>query len=206
MILLSLAWFLLTEPFWTSGSEQILMQEEVIVRYPKILGNETIECDCGSTACDLVFWFRSHISGKVEFLGRCNNADRVNYGDGVDQKRFKISKKGSNTFALRVISVTEEDKGIYSCVLKEKNVNEIWKPGTLLLPGETPPTPPPKPKPRPQPKKKKCDCSAGKGDCSMILWPLIGLLACLALVLVCTLQYFSRLPRKCHHHFVKRGR
>lgn len=207
MFLLSLAWLLLTGPLWTSGQDlqQKLLEEEVSVRYPKIPSSETIDCDCGSMACDLVFWFHSDISGKVQFLGRCNNADRTLYGANVDQTRFKLSKRGSKSFALRIINVTKEDRGIYSCVLKEKNLYEVWKPGTLLLPGETPPTPPPKPKPKP-PSKPTCRCNAGdsKGGCgSLILWPLVGLLGGLALAVLCTLRYFSRLPRKCHHHFAK---
>uniref|UniRef100_A0A3P9DNW4 Immunoglobulin V-set domain-containing protein n=1 Tax=Maylandia zebra TaxID=106582 RepID=A0A3P9DNW4_9CICH len=138
MFFLSLAWLLLTGPLWTSGQDlkQKLLEEEVSVRYPKIPSSETIDCDCGSMACDLVFWFHSDMSSKVHFLGRCNNADRTLYGDNVDETRFKLSKRGSKSFALRIINVTKEDRGIYSCVLKEKNLNEVWKPGTLLLPGE----------------------------------------------------------------------
>lgn len=115
--------------------DQRLLQEDVTIRYPKISSSETIDCDCGNVACDLVLWFRSHISGKVEFLAKCNNADRVTYGDDIDKNRFKLSKRASNSFMLRIINVTEDDKGIYSCILKEKNLQEIWKPGTLLLPG-----------------------------------------------------------------------
>ncbi|KAL3977934.1 MAX dimerization protein [Sarotherodon galilaeus] len=204
MFLLSLAWLLLTGPLWTSDSKQILLEEEVSVRYPKILSNETIDCDCGKFPCDAVFWLHSDISGKVQFLGKCNNADRVT--DNVDERHFKLSKRGSKSFTLRIITVTKEDRGIYSCVLKDKSLNEMWKPGTLLLPGETPPTPPPKPKPKP-PSKPTCRCNTGdsKGGCgSMILWPLVGLLGGLALAVLCTLRYFSRLPRKCHHHFPKK--
>lgn len=115
--------------------KQTLLEEEVSVRYPKIPSSETIDCDCGNMACDLVFWFHSDMSSKVHFLGRCNNADRTLYGENVDNTRFKLSKRGSKSFALRIINVTKEDRGIYSCVLKEKNLKEVWKPGTLLLPG-----------------------------------------------------------------------
>lgn len=53
----------------------------------------------------------------------------------MDERHFKLSKRGSKSFTLRIITVTKEDRGIYSCVLKDKSLNEMWKPGTLLLPG-----------------------------------------------------------------------
>ncbi|XP_008278750.1 uncharacterized protein cd8b [Stegastes partitus] len=204
MILL-LAWTLLTASLWRSGSSQILREEPTSVRYPALNSNENIECDCVDSYCDLVYWFRSNVNtGKVEYLGKCNNADRVTYGD-VDEARFKIQKRGSMSFVLRITGVTEADAGIYSCILKDKSQNDLWKPGVLLRPGVTPPPPtsPTKTKPKPS----ICRCS-GKNPplvCgSAILWPLVGLVAGLTLALICTLYYFSRLPKKCRHHFVKK--
>ncbi|XP_071350737.1 T-cell surface glycoprotein CD8 beta chain [Trachinotus anak] len=208
MIPLPLAWTLLTVPLWTAGSGQILLQEPIKVLYPAISSQETIECDCVDISCDYVFWFRSNVSqGKVQFLGHCNNADRVNYGPGVKETQFRFSKRGS-AFVLRITSVTEEDAGIYSCVLKDRSNKEVWKPGSLLQPGVTPPTSPPKEKPKP-PVKSLCRCpkknpSVAVGHCdAVVLWPLVGLTAGLGLALICTLYYFSRLPKKCHHHFKK---
>ncbi|TDH14422.1 hypothetical protein EPR50_G00042750 [Perca flavescens] len=207
MILLPLAWTLLTVSLWTSGSSQILLQEPVNSLYPKILSTEDIGCDCANISCDSVYWFRSISNhGKVEFLGQCTIV-RPTYGLNVDTARFKFFSKGPS-FTLRIINVTTEDAGIYSCVLKSRKENkEIWKPGTLLLPGVIPPTLPPKAKPTKPPVKSVCRCSkknSSQGCGSLFLWPLVGLIAALALGLICTLYYFSRLPKKCRHHFVKR--
>uniref|UniRef100_A0A3Q3IGD3 Immunoglobulin V-set domain-containing protein n=1 Tax=Monopterus albus TaxID=43700 RepID=A0A3Q3IGD3_MONAL len=182
--------------FLLLGSSQILLQDSISVLYPKIPSTETLECDCGDITCDSVYWFRSISNqSKIQFLGRCNNADRVNYGAGVNEARFKFNKRGSSSFVLRIINVTEIDTGIYSCVVKEKSNMELWKAGTLLLPGVTPPTPPPKIKPKP-PVKPVCSCSneeiSQDGCGSLVLWPLVGLITGLALALVCTLYYFSR--------------
>ncbi|XP_042358251.1 uncharacterized protein cd8b isoform X2 [Plectropomus leopardus] len=158
MILLPLAWTLVTVSLWTSGLSQILQQDPINVLYPKILSTEIIECNCANITCDSVYWFRSisnHL--KVEFLGRCNSADRVRYGANVDEARFSLHRKSGASFALRIINVTEEDTGIYSCVLKDRKNTEMWKPGILLRPGVIPPTLPPKTKPKP-PVKSVCRC------------------------------------------------
>ncbi|XP_068999924.1 uncharacterized protein cd8b [Embiotoca jacksoni] len=205
MIPLLLAWTLLTVSFWTQGSSQILIQETVKDRYPVISSTETIDCECSNFSCDHVYWFLTipH-KGTVTFLAKSNTANRVTYKT-ANETRFKFSKRGTASFVLRIIGVTEADAGIYSCVLKDRSNAEIWRPGTRLRPGVTPPTPPPKTKPT-APVKSVCRCSRNNRDgCGyMVLWPLVGLLAALALILVCTLYYFSRLPKKCRHHFVKK--
>lgn len=118
------------------GSSQILQQEPVKVLYPAILSTESFECDCANISCDWVYWFRSNTNHlKVQFLGKSNNADRDSYGEDVDKKRIKISKRGSLSFTLRITNVTKEDTGIYSCVLTDRKKTEMWKPGVLLLPG-----------------------------------------------------------------------
>nr|BBJ70072.1 CD8 beta molecule precursor [Seriola quinqueradiata] len=204
MIPQPLAWTLFTVSLWTAGSSQIPLQEPIKVHYPAIASHETIECDCVNIFCDSVYWFRS--SPQVRFLGKCNNADRVNYGPNVEETKFKFSKRGS-MFVLRIMNVNTEDAGTYSCVLKDRNGKEIWKPGSLLRPGATPPTSPPKTKPKP-PVKSVCHCNKknpSQGVCrSMVLWPLVGLTVGLGLALICTLYYFNRLPKKCRHHFAKR--
>ncbi|KAL6111813.1 uncharacterized protein ACO6RY_08710 [Pungitius sinensis] len=203
MAALPLVWTLLTVSL-TSGWSQILQQETVKILYPKILSTEDIECDCVNK-CDNVYWFRSiHNHEKLEFLGKCNNAGRGVHGTAVDKARFKLSRRSSASFVLSIVNVTEEDTGIYSCVLKERN-NETWKSGILLRPGVTPPTSPPQTKSKPEP---VCRCPAkdsSQDDCSsLVLWPLVGLVAALALALIGSLYYFSRLPKKCRHHFVKK--
>ncbi|XP_037639038.1 uncharacterized protein cd8b [Sebastes umbrosus] len=209
MILLPLAWTLWTVSLWTSGSSQILQQEPVKVLYPAILSTESFECDCANISCDWVYWFRSNTNHlKVQFLGKSNNADRDSYGTDVDKTRIKINKRGSSSFTLRITNVTKEDTGIYSCVLTDRKKTEMWKPGVLLLPGESPPTLPPPTLPPVKPvcrcPKKKPPPQAPDGCGSLVLWPLVGFISALGLALICTLYYFSRLPKKCRHHFVKK--
>lgn len=118
------------------GLSQILQQETVRVLYPKILSTEAIDCDCFNISCESVYWFRI-ISrhSKVQFIGRCNNANRASYGADVERARFILNKKNSMSFTLRIINVTEEDTGIYSCVLRDRKNTDMWKPGFLLRPG-----------------------------------------------------------------------
>ncbi|KAM8756801.1 T-cell surface glycoprotein CD8 beta chain isoform 1-T1 [Acanthopagrus schlegelii] len=210
MIPLPLAWTLLTVYLWTPvlGSNLILHQEPPTVLYPKILSTESIECDCGNISCEYVYWFRSISDhSEVQFLGKWNNAGRAHYGEGVDEARFKVYRRNSMSFPLRIINVTEKDAGIYSCVLKDKKNTEMWKTGILLRPGVVPPTLPPKVVPKRRPPTCRCTKNSKQEGCgSLILWPLVGLIAALAVALICILYYFSRLPKKCRHHFVKKRR
>ncbi|XP_041638701.1 zinc finger matrin-type protein 1 isoform X2 [Cheilinus undulatus] len=187
------------------GSSPFLSEESLTFRYAVIHSNQTFDCDSHSSSCDLVYWFRSNPDdGNVQYIGNCNNANRAVYESGF-KTRFTISKRSSTSFSLRIAYVTKEDTGIYSCVLMDKKNTEIWKPGFLLLPGVEPPTEPPKIEPK-QPVKPVCHCSNSSQDgCgSLILWPLVGIIGALALALICILYYFSRLPKKCRHHFVKK--
>lgn len=113
-----------------------MQQETLNVLYPEILSTEAVDCDCVNISCDSVYWFRS-ISGNsnIQFIGKFNNANRPTYGNGVETARFKSSRKSSMSFTLRIINVTEEDAGVYSCVLKDRQNNEMWKSGILLRPG-----------------------------------------------------------------------
>ncbi|XP_062267292.1 signal-regulatory protein gamma [Platichthys flesus] len=205
MTTLPLAWTLLTVSLWTAGSSHIIVQEPVKVLYPAISSPENFECNCNHS-CDSVYWFRkTSLHSNLTFLGKCNTAERVTYGPDVEPAQFKLSKRGNAAFVLRINSVRKEDEGTYSCVLKDKGGEETWRSGTVLRPGGTPPTPPPKPKPKP-PVKSVCRCSPKKnpthdGCDYLVLWPLVGATAGLALALICTLYYFSRLPKKCRHHF-----
>ncbi|KAL3059047.1 hypothetical protein OYC64_011057 [Pagothenia borchgrevinki] len=203
MILLPLAWTLWTVSLWTLGLSQTMLQEPLTVLYPKILSSQTIECDCADVPCVSVYWFRSiSNNSKMEFIGLGNHADRIKLGDGVDKRRFKFIIKSKKLFALQIINLTKEDTGTYSCVLK-KGPNETWKPGNLLLPGVTPQIIKTDTKPT---VKSVCRCKKPPQDgCgSLVFWPLVGLIAALVLSLVGTLYYFSRLPKKCLHHFVKK--
>uniref|UniRef100_A0A8C5I1D8 Uncharacterized LOC114463735 n=1 Tax=Gouania willdenowi TaxID=441366 RepID=A0A8C5I1D8_GOUWI len=202
MILLSLPGILLIVSFWTHGLGQTLMQENTHILYPELLSDEFITCDCVDMICDSALWFRSTFSNsEVEFIGKFNIAGRSSYG-AVNRSQFKFSTRGTSTFVLHVARITAADKGVYSCVLKDKGSTEVWKPGTLLLPGglwTTGTTP-----------SVVCPCLEtylSQDGCSpLVLWPLVGLVALLAVILSYLLFYFSRLPKKCHHHFVKKRR
>lgn len=212
MIWLLLGWTLLTGTLWSLGSGQILLQEPVKVLYPKISDNETIECECFNISCDFVFWFRTRQNTvEFEYIGKSNNADRDSYNKDNNQlfkSRFKIRKRSGVAYTLRINRVTHDDTGVYSCVLKDNKNTEVWRPGVLLLPGVTPPTPTPKPKPKPKPPRTGCKCNKKNhksDECgSMVLWPLVGLIAGLSVAVLCTLYYFSRLPKKCRHQFVRK--
>ncbi|XP_029358950.1 uncharacterized protein cd8b [Echeneis naucrates] len=220
MIPLPLAWTLtqalaLTASLWTSGSSQIILQQPLKDVYPALNSPESIECDCSGISCSAVFWIRSIVNqSQIQFIGFCNNAERVIHGAGIEKSRFRLSKTG-NAFVLRIVAVKIEDAGIYSCIVKESN-KETWRSGIRLRPGETPPRPPgdttkenDKKKP---PVKSNCPCNnknlinvkAVTWCISWILWPLVGLAAGLALALFCTLYYFSQLPKKCRHKFQKK--
>ncbi|TNM88564.1 uncharacterized protein cd8b [Takifugu flavidus] len=204
MILLTLAWTLLTAS-QASDPNVILSQEMLAALYPKLLSNGTVPCDCRNVQCDSVYWFRTVLAtSQVQFLGRLNNANIPTYGDGVNKARFLFKRKTKTSFMLNIIKVTEEDTGIYSCVLTDRKNTEVWKSGILLLPGVIPPTLPPTTTTK-APIKSICRCSSRANGCSsLVLWPLVGILAALALTLICTLYYFSRLPKKCRHRFVKK--
>nr|CBN81109.1 T-cell surface glycoprotein CD8beta [Dicentrarchus labrax] len=190
------AWMLLIVLLRTgSGSEVILQEEMAVMLYPEILSIVTIDCYCGTFQCDTVYWFHSvPDKSKVQFLGKCNNAGRSSYEKDVDQARFVFEKKGQTNFVLRIRNVTEKDRGMYSCVLKDRKMAEMWKLGTFLQPGVIPPTLPPKTEPK-RPKIPVCRCpkkNTSQDDCgSLILWPSVGFIAALALALICTLYYFS---------------
>lgn len=114
----------------------MLQQEKLVALYPDLLSNETIPCDCGNMQCDSVYWFRTiPAAGQVQYLGKLNNANVFSHGTGVNKARLEFKRKTKTSFSLKIKSVTEEDTGVYSCVLKDRKATEVWKSGVLLLPG-----------------------------------------------------------------------
>ncbi|KAM4612667.1 uncharacterized protein cd8b [Polymixia lowei] len=214
MVPLALTWTVMTSLLWTSGSSQILSQETPATLYPKISESVTIFCDCSTDSCEAVYWFRYIFSNhSAQFLVSLNNAFRINFGEipSSVETRLRASKRGSASFSLSITSVTDEDAGIYSCVLKNKNKKEdnLWKSIVLLRPGVAPPTLAPKIIRRPAVKPPSCCAKKEKkppqnGCGLLVLWPLVGILLGLAVALISTLYYFSRLPKKCRHNFAKK--
>ncbi|CAL8402751.1 unnamed protein product [Arctogadus glacialis] len=201
MTYLVLVWTTVTCLCWTSGSAQ------VPVRYPKISDSEALTCGCHQNTCDGYLWFRSLENGsQLQFLVSVNNADRSYTNTGLDKSRF-IVKMNSGKSTLRIANLKREDSGVYSCVSKDKQTEGLGAPGVLLLPGVTPPEPTPQPTSKPVCRcREKSHKLQPKGCGSDALWPSVGILAGLALALLATLYYFSRLPKKCRHHFVKKDR
>lgn len=73
-------------------------------------------------------------SMEVQYIGRCNMAERVEYENDAFKTRFKMYKRSSRSFTLHIVNITKEDAGIYSCVVKN-NKHTLWNSGTALLPG-----------------------------------------------------------------------
>ncbi|KAG7267786.1 hypothetical protein CRUP_015031, partial [Coryphaenoides rupestris] len=172
--------------------------------YPDIHSNVMLTCECVGDGCEMVMWFRSLESGgPLQFLVSVNSANRRTNSTSrdVDPKRFIPKKKGTTTWSLLIIAVTQGDAGVYSCVLKIRLSGSVSQPGVRVLPREAPQKPPPKP----EPEKPICSCVKSenpqpKGCSPVVMWPLVGILAGMATALLSTLYYFSGLPKKCRHH------
>uniref|UniRef100_A0A8C7HPV0 Ig-like domain-containing protein n=1 Tax=Oncorhynchus kisutch TaxID=8019 RepID=A0A8C7HPV0_ONCKI len=184
-----------TKPPFTSPipvSRQTLSESD-FVHFPQINDTEVLTCECSSRSCQTVFWFRTlHNNLDIQFLLSLNNAGRTSHEPSVDEHRFKASKRdgGSKiTFTLRLINISSEDAGLYTCMLQNQKENELWRPGVLLRPGgESNPFP----YTHPDPPLWVQVFAAGPGCGSKVLWPLVGVLLALAVALISTLYYFSR--------------
>ncbi|XP_030623867.1 uncharacterized protein cd8b [Chanos chanos] len=151
--------------------------------YPKVGGSETLTCECPDRTCQRVFWYRFlKQSGTYQFLMQYNSAGRELHADGVSNKTCRGSvREGVKTqFSLRLLNLQPNDTGVYSCVLQSTSASQqdLYPPGYFIRPGA--------------------------GCEPEIIWTLTGLVATLAVVLTGTLYYFSRLPKKCRHNFIKK--
>ncbi|XP_062868156.1 uncharacterized protein cd8b [Trichomycterus rosablanca] len=182
------------------------------VLYPSINDVATLMCECPDSKCNRVFWYNVKSNNNPEFILSYNIANSKKYGDKINQTRFNPSYSGSAkaVFTLRITNVQEEDAGLYSCLLSSEDSaqdpKKLMPAGYYLRPGVEPPTEaPPKVKPVTKPKlvKPVCKSKSPTGCKALVLWTGVGVLLVLVVVLISTLYYFSRLPRKCRHRFAK---
>ncbi|XP_018615611.1 uncharacterized protein cd8b [Scleropages formosus] len=198
-------WTAVTVPVWHA----------LEIQYPARGKRENLNCKCKNKACQAVFWcwMGQGTGNKLQFLLYYNNAERVEYANDALKSNFKSSKReGSTTiYTLSIVSVQENNAGRYFCFIQYPGGIEPGGAGIELRPGESPPTSPP-PTKRPT-KPTPCNCRKHVRNVRKeplrachpeILWPLVGVLLGLAVVLIGTLYYFSRLPKKCRHKFVKK--
>ncbi|KAJ8262929.1 hypothetical protein COCON_G00153860 [Conger conger] len=200
----ALAW---TACLWAAVIVQSI--QALVIQYPKLNSNESIHCECTDAKCQAVVWFwhPRHRPSELQYLYYHNVVDNT---WSIDKGKYKGGRKmgWKTVFSLMVIGVAESDAGRYFCQTLLPGSREIPSlPGVELRPGEKAPTPPPPPPPpkiplpcrcRPVPKNNPRGCGY------LVLWPLMGVLASLAVVLIATLFYFSRLPKKCRHRLVKK--
>ncbi|KAJ8285505.1 hypothetical protein GJAV_G00027590 [Gymnothorax javanicus] len=194
---------------WTAVVTQSIWALET--QYPELNTTVTLDCECKSSACQAVFWYWQPKDRPAQFLFLFHHTitDRVNYQSSVDQNKYKWSTKTGMRpiFSLKIVTVQKSDAGLYLCQA-HGNHNLTSSPGIELLPGESPPTPPPPPPPPKTPPPCRCrnrGINKNPQGCGrLVLWPLVGVLASLAVMLIITLFYFSRLPKKCRHRFAKR--
>ncbi|KAJ8401549.1 hypothetical protein AAFF_G00378660 [Aldrovandia affinis] len=181
------------------------------MQYPELNVLETVKCECKTCQAVLWYWQPLQIPAKFQFLFYHNNADKVVYEPSVNQTKYKGGKQEGGrtiTYSLKISAVQKSDAGLYFCLVHyHNNRNEPSDPGVQLRPGVKPPTPSPPPPPK-TPSACRCRNRGIKkylqGCGRLVLWPLVGLLVSLVVVLIATLYYFSRLPKKCRHRFVKK--
>ncbi|KAI1904642.1 hypothetical protein AGOR_G00007790 [Albula goreensis] len=177
----------------------------------------SLSCECRESHC-MSYWGRKLLGlDDFQFLLLHNQADISTHGSQAFKKKFKASirSRGSKAiYSLTFHELLKEDAGLYFCILKEKSYYYLGSVTYLRTEG---PFPSPSVKPSSTTQKKKplasCPCppnrKSTKGQspqgCSHLLkWSLIGVLLSLAVVLIITLLYFSRLPKKCPHQLVKK--
>ncbi|TRY95137.1 hypothetical protein DNTS_003849 [Danionella cerebrum] len=182
---MTLSWMCFCSFIWMAATSLHSIQAKTDIRYPKIKGTETITCDCPDHTCQEVFWYRFlQNTQTLQFLLFVNSAGREQLGDKVNQSRFKgtVTQGFKNSYFLRVSDLQEDDAGLYSCLFKNKH--EMPE-GAYIKPGENPPTVKPPTVRTERPRNPHC-CE------SSVLWPGVGALLFLAVIIAGTLFYFSR--------------
>ncbi|KAJ8380735.1 hypothetical protein SKAU_G00015130 [Synaphobranchus kaupii] len=179
---------------WTAVVVQSI--RALTIQYPELNSNVTVDCECSGWSCQAVFWYwqPGPESPEFRFLLYHNNADKEN---SFDEAKYKGSRKGGTpiTYSLKIFNVQESDAGCYYCQIQYLG-NMQSRPGIQLQPGEKPPTTPQPPPPPKTPLPCRCrnrGINQNPQGCGyLVLWPLVGVLASLAVVLIATLFYFSR--------------
>ncbi|XP_028660486.1 uncharacterized protein cd8b [Erpetoichthys calabaricus] len=182
------------------------------IQYVKLKNNINIMCPAKDEkeAEKGAYWYRQRNgTQKFEFVIHISVISRETRGPGITN-RFKGSKRDSMkpTFTLKISDLHEEDIATYYCALFTQT-NLTMESMTKLILGDQPTTPPPI---RSTVRTKKyCVCrnlnsnnlkSKGAYCLPKILGPLLGTAAVLCILLVCTLYYFSKLPKKCRHGMI----
>ncbi|KAL7844141.1 hypothetical protein SRHO_G00226800 [Serrasalmus rhombeus] len=183
----------------------------VTILYPSLGGSESLTCECPDHQCQKVYWYRFlQETEKLQFLVFGNSANSVTHAEGIDATRFKVSvNEGSKiTYSLRITGLQKNETGFYSCMFNSpKHEQKSQMPaGYYIRPGEYPPTSSPPVVKTKKTKTRVCPSNIQpvKGCKPLVLWPSVGVLLVLAVVLISTLYYFSRLPKKCRHQFTKK--
>ncbi|KAM9451100.1 uncharacterized protein cd8b isoform 1-T1 [Clarias gariepinus] len=195
----------------------IITASAVKVLYPSINSSETLNCLCPDHQCQKVNWYRLlQDSDTPEFILSANNINFLRYGANIAQSRYKPTASDSSgkvVYTLRITGILKNETGFYSCLLVSQNSaqdpKDLMPTGYSIRPGESITTLAP-----PTTKKhihknrspKICKSKSLKGCQSLVLWSGIGAVLLLVVVLISTLYYFSRLPKKCRHRFEKTHR
>ncbi|KAL6469859.1 hypothetical protein MHYP_G00209780 [Metynnis hypsauchen] len=182
----------------------------VTILYPSLGASETLICECPDHQCQKVYWYRFlQDTEKLQFLVFGNSANNVMHAEGINATRFKVSANEVSkiTFSLRITGLQKNETGFYSCMFDSPKQKSQMPAGYYIRPGEYLPTSAPATVKTPKKTKTKV-CPSNiqlvKGCKPLVLWPSVGVLLVLAVVLISTLYYFSRLPKKCRHRFTKK--
>ncbi|MCI4386935.1 hypothetical protein PGIGA_G00068490 [Pangasianodon gigas] len=188
----------------------------VTVLYPSINGSEILSCSCPDHQCQRVYWYRLlQDSDTPEFLVTTNNLNIPHYAGHIDKNRFKTNVVDSTkvSYTLRITDIQKKDAGFYSCLLSSQNSaqdpKDLMLEGYSIRPGERITTLAPTTVKKRKPVNRlpdicKSNNQSPRGCKSLVLWSGIGAVLLLVVVLISTLNYFSRLPKKCRHRYARK--
>ncbi|KAJ8395577.1 hypothetical protein AAFF_G00030580 [Aldrovandia affinis] len=193
---------------WTAEAAQ-----ELCTLYTDQKPSESLHCSKDiQKPCSIVSWCRKlHGQDEFQFLLSHTIGGKTTYSSQFNQTKFKGGLRDNNSkFTLTILSLEKGDTGLYFCVLQCNGAYHLGSYVTDLRAGDRPPTLPPPSTTQKTKRIAPCPCpdkgkSRAKQGCShLVVWPLVAVLLSLAIVVIATLFYFSRLPKKCRHHFLKK--